>query len=132
MARTSSTMGSCHVMLSLQEFFQSTNHWGLIAMRPAHVFNSAADGRVSDMGAVPSEQVVHPVHRRNRNVQGIDHGVGRQRPWRDEGLRESGGLLAEGEQRNVVQSCETACGGFRIPGLCLLDDWWGNKQVEMR
>src|SRR5919109_261457 len=132
MARTSSTMGSCHLMLGLQEFFGSANHRGLIALRPAHVFNVAANGRVRDMGAVPGEQVVHPVHRSNRNVQGVDHGVDRQRPRRNEGLGESGGFLAESEQRNVMQRGETACCGFRIPGLCLLDDQWSNKQVEMR
>src|SRR5216683_257737 len=95
MARTSSTIGSCHVILSLQEFFGGTNDRRLIASCPAYVFNVAADGRICDMRAVPGEQIVHPVHRRNRNVQSVDHGVGRQRPRRDEGLGKPGGLLAE-------------------------------------
>jgi len=55
MARTSSTIGSCHVMLGLQEFFRGTNDRGLIASRPAHVFNVTADGRVCDVRAVPGE-----------------------------------------------------------------------------
>jgi hypothetical protein len=101
-------------------------------MNAGSLASNAPRGSVRDMGAVPGAQVVHPVHRRDRNVQGVDHGIGRQRPRRDEGLGESGGLLVECEQRNVVQSGETACCGFRISGLCLLDDQWSNKQVEMR
>src|SRR5258705_9082858 len=73
-----------------------------------------------------------PVHRRNRNVQGIYHGVGRQRPRRDEGLGESGSLLAQGQERNVLQRGDTARCRFSITGLCLLDDWRGQKQVETR
>ena len=96
-------------MLGLQELFRGTNHRGLIALRPAHVFNVAPDGRVGNVRTVPRQQVVHPVYRRNRNMQRIDHGVGRQRSWRDEGLGKSGGLLAEGEQRNAVQGGETSC-----------------------
>src|SRR6266852_1333514 len=130
MARTSSTIGSCHVMLGLQEFFRGTNNRGLIASRPAYVFNVTADGRVRNVGAVPGEEVVHSVYRRNRNVQGVDHGIGRQRPRRDEGLGEHGGVLVECEKRHVLQSGDTACCRFRITGLCLLDDRRGNKQVE--
>src|SRR5258705_11780080 len=73
-----------------------------------------------------------PVHRRNRNVQGIYHGVGRQRPRRDEGLGESGSLLAQGQERNVLQRGDTARCRFSITGLCLLDDWRGNKKGENR
>src|SRR5262245_4497464 len=83
MARTSSTIGSCHDILNLHEFFGSTNDRGLIASRPAHVFNVTPDGRVSKVRTVPSEQVLHPVHGRNRNMQSVYYGIGRQRPRRD-------------------------------------------------
>jgi hypothetical protein len=61
-------------MLGLQKFFGGTNDRGLIASCPAYVFNVATDGRVRDVCTVLGEQIVHPVHRRNRNVQGVYNG----------------------------------------------------------
>src|SRR4030095_4324432 len=107
MARTSSTIGSCHDILGLREFFGSTNNRGLIASRPAYVFNVAPNGRVGKVRTVPGEQVLHPVHGRNRNMQGVDYGVGRQRPRCDEGLGEPGSLLAQSQERNALEGGET-------------------------
>jgi hypothetical protein len=79
---------------------------------------------------VPGEQVLHPIHGRNRNMQGIDYGVSRQRPRHDEGLGEPDGLLAQGQNRNALEGGETSCGRVRIARLGFLHDGRGHKQVK--
>ena len=117
-------------MLGLQEFFRSTQHGGLIAVRPAHVFNVTPDGRVGNVCAVPRQEVVDPVHRSNRNMQRVDHGSGRQRPRGDEGLCKSSGLLAEGEQWNALQGGETSRCLLWVACLSFLHDRRGTNRSK--
>ena len=63
-------------------------------------------------------------------MQGVDYGVGRQRPRCDEGLGEPGSLLAQSQERNALEGGETSCGRVRIASLGFLHDGWGSKQVK--
>ena len=126
MARTSSTIGSCHVMLGLQEFFRGTNDRGLIALRPAYVFNVATDGRVGNVRAVPGQQVCIPFTAaiaicKASTTALVGRGPGAMKAWASpaaSSLRVSSGMPCRAAIRRAAASGSPAW------------DRRGNKQVE--
>ena len=56
-------------------------------------FNSTPDRRIRYVLAVPGDKEVHAVHRRQRDVQGVGSGVGRETSSTQQRRRETFGLF---------------------------------------
>jgi hypothetical protein len=93
-------------------------------LRPAHVFNVAANGRVRDMGAVPGEQVVHSFTAAIAMCKAwttalAGKGPGATRAWASlvaSSLSPSNGMSCRGARRHTAASGSPACASWMTSG----------------
>jgi len=53
------------------QFRRSTHEWRLITCAPTNSIDSGQNESIRDVPAIPCEEIVHSVHRGNRNMQGV-------------------------------------------------------------
>lgn len=129
-SRVSLTIGSSHIGSALK-FLRCTYYWRLVARQPALAFDGSPDRRVRDMRTVPGEQKVHPVNRRNGNVESIRLCVRSQSRSTQEQGRKTFRLDGDGKNGQSLNETQTLLCHLRIAEDDLSAHHFGHEQLVL-
>jgi len=110
----------------LHEFFGCAQDGWLIACDTTDVFDAGPHHGVGNVGAIPRQEVSHPVHSCNRDVRCIHDCSRWNRAPSDESYCQSHCFRRSLQDRNSVQRCKS----LLRPRLSTLDSDWGEPRTS--
>jgi Tol biopolymer transport system component len=128
---TSSTNSSFSMASLTHQFLRRANH----GRNEPVLATTARDGHshlgIGNMGAVPCEQEVHSVNRRNGDVRGIGRGLGGQRQRIHQAVCQDPNLLGQVQEREIRERAQTILSGCGIAGGRFIQHQLRDEHVEV-
>src|SRR3989338_6058571 len=130
MARTSSTISSFNIFFS-KEFFRGANK----RQKQTNLFKVSSNASlyfwVSDVPAVPGQQIIHAIDSGYRNVERIFRRFGRDDSLPHQRLGDIKRLLGDQEKRHIIQYCQPLLSSIRVTGATLTQHRLGHQQLVL-
>jgi len=128
--RTSSTIGSFHMSLFLQQRLWSANHWALTACCTANLRDLGNHHRIGQMRAVPRHKEIHLVYRCHRDMRRIRRSPRWNHRASDKQLSQRSHLVRNLQYGNALKQSKAFFRGLTIPASCLVDHELRNEKIK--